>query len=278
MVKSDEVSSELKESIEYIDNKNLTKARNVLALALRKYEVEKKYLVERAETSEDLAAVGLAVEIASHDMMMMIRRSTNSIDDILKTIVSADYDEETLKTNLETLRGQISFVQSQIEGIQPIFKSSKRRSKDFRIEDIITKIQRYFLGDIGKNKIKIKIEKEGSPLVVRSNEAVLLQTFINLFDNSIYWLSKSDNSNKEIRIVLNGNKLELTFSDNGPGIRDDDIDFIFEPFFTTKGIDGRGLGLYITDQLLQRYDHTIEYKRKNKILTGANFLIRFNPN
>ena len=245
---------------------------------MRRYEVEKKYLVERAETTEDLAAVGLAVEIASHDMMMMIRRATNSIDNIFKTVVSTDYDEETLKTNLETLRGQISFVESQIEGIQPIFKSSKRRSKDFRIEDIITKIQKYFLGDIEKNKIKVKTDREGPPLVIRSNEAVLLQTFINLFDNSIYWLSKSDEENKEIKILLNGNKLELTFSDNGPGVRDDDLDFIFEPFFTTKGIEGRGLGLYITDQLLQRYDHSIEYLKKRKLLPGANFLIRFNPN
>lgn len=278
LVKSDEVLSELKESIEHLADNKVVKAKNVLAHALRRYEIEKKYLVERAEISEDLAAVGLAVEIASHDLMMMISRATNSVDDIIKTVITSNYDEEILKTNLETLRGQISFIESQIEGIQPIFKSSKRRSKDFRIKDVITKIQKYFLGDIGKNKIKVKIEAEGSPLVVRSNEAILLQIFINLFDNSIYWLSKSDVTNKEIKIILNGNKLELIFSDNGPGVREDDVDFIFEPFFSTKGIEGRGLGLYITDQLLQRYDHTIEYMLKKKILPGANFLIRFNIN
>jgi len=276
LVKSDEVLNELKESIEHINEKNLSKAQNVLAHALRRYQIEKKYLVDRAETSEDLAAVGLAVEIASHDLMMMISRATNSLDDIIKIVMTTDYDEETLKTSLETLRGQISFVESQIEGIQPIFKSSKRRSKDFRIKDIITKIQKYFLGDIEKNKIKVEIDTEGSPLIIRSNEAILLQIFINLFDNAIYWLSKSDASKKEIKIILNGDKLELIFSDNGPGVRDDDVDFIFQPFFSTKGIEGRGLGLYITDQLLQRYDHTIEYMLSKKILKGANFLIKFN--
>jgi K+-sensing histidine kinase KdpD len=98
---------------------------------------------------------------------------------------------------------------------------------------------------------------------------------MNLTDNSIYWLNNENNNSKKIHVFLDGNKFEVMFSDSGPGIREDDIPFIFNEFYTAKGIKGRGLGLYITKQLLNRYDFTIEYVNKNKKLHGANFKLNF---
>jgi len=71
--------------------------------------------------------------------------------------------------------------------------------------------------------------------------------------------------------------LTILCLDNGPGVKKDDVEFVFKPFFTTKGIKGRGLGLYITRQLLERYDYEINYidKQKNKLLKGANFAVSF---
>jgi signal transduction histidine kinase len=278
LVKSKEVLSNLNEAVRHLEDKSYSKAKKILSNSIKQYEIERKFLLDRAETSEDLASVGLAVEIASHDLMMMAHRATNTVDYIFKIIANDEFNLETLRTHLEVLRGQVSFVEDKIEGIQPIFKSSKRKRKDFRLKEIVEKIKEYFLGDIYKYKIKVSIQELNVPLVVKSNEAVLLQTFINLFDNAIYWLSRSEEKNKEIKILLDGNNFTTTFSDNGPGVQEDDIEFIFEAFFTTKGIDGRGLGLYITDQLLQRYDHSIEYMTKRKPLPGANFLINFSNN
>ena len=278
LVKSEEVLSNLNEAVKQLEDKSYFKAKKILSESIKKYELERKFLLDRAETSEDLASVGLAVEIASHDLMMMAHRATNTVDYIFKIISNDEFNLETLRTHLEVLRGQVSFVEDKIEGIQPIFKSSKRKRKEFRLKEIVEKIKGYFLGDIDKYKIKVSIQELNVPLVVKSNEAVLLQTFINLFDNAIYWVSRSEEKNKEIKILLDGNNFTVMFSDNGPGVQEDDVEFIYEAFFTTKGIDGRGLGLYITDQLLQRYDHSIEYITKKKPLPGANFLINFSNN
>ncbi len=71
---------------------------------------------------------------------------------------------------------------------------------------------------------------------------------------------------------------KLIFSDNGPGIKDDDVPYIFEAFYSRKGEDGRGLGLYIARRILERYDYSIELltKHSEKKLSGANFLVDFN--
>lgn len=111
--------------------------------------------------------------------------------------------------------------------------------------------------------------------MARHYPVVALQVLLNLFDNSIYWLE--DNTIKEIKIVLDGDQNRLIFADNGPGIREDDVAYIFEAFYSGKGELGRGLGLYIARQLLEKNDATIALAKHSseKLLPGANFIIDF---
>lgn len=113
--------------------------------------------------------------------------------------------------------------------------------------------------------------------MAKTTDAVLLQLLLNLFDNSVYWLQQTAEKNKKIEILLDGNKGQMIFSDNGPGVDEDDKPYIFEPFYSGKGEDGRGLGLYIARQLLERNDYSIELAdlKCEKILPGANFVINF---
>ena len=82
---------------------------------------------------------------------------------------------------------------------------------------------------------------------------------------------------KQIEVLLDGDKGIMIFSDNGPGIRKDDAPYIFEPFYSGKGEEGRGLGLYIARQLLERHAYSIELAdiSAEKRLSGANFVINF---
>ena len=97
----------------------------------------------------------------------------------------------------------------------------------------------------------------------------------NLFDNAVYWLQQTSQSEKKIEILLDGNKGRMIFSDNCPGVDKEDAPYIFEPFYSGKVDEGRGLGLYIARQLLERNDYTIELAelKADKILSGANFII-----
>ena len=103
-----------------------------------------------------------------------------------------------------------------------------------------------------------------------------MQVFINLLDNSVYWLKhKSNKEERKIIITFDIEDKTIVFSDNGPGISPDHEKFIFEAFFSGKGEEGRGLGLYIARQLLEKNDFSINLS-KEKILPGANFVIDFN--
>lgn len=239
------------------------------------YKKEKSYLVQRAEITEDLAGVGLSVEMTSHDIMLMIARA----DDIAKQLsrLSKNSADNEIRQRSDMLVGILSQVTDSMRDVQSLFKSAKRRKKALRIEPVLDKIFQIYKSLLEKKDVRYrKVVSPGSPLVADTNDGVVMQVLINLFDNASYWFDTVDRTEKEILVTLNGPQGELVFSDNGPGIDEQDLPYIFQPFYSGKGQEGRGLGLYIARQLLQRHDYAISIAEdRRKELPGANFVINF---
>lgn len=253
------------------------KAENMAKKLIKDYKKEYDVFKERIEIVEDLAAVGMTVEAASHDLMLMMSRATENLHGLLQMTEKSNFDYQKLRNGLMKLQEQQNFIQDQLSGIQPLFKSARRGIKSLNVLNIIRGVTRYYSVPMEKRKIVLTTKEVGEPLHIKCSEAVLLQVFINLLDNSIYWLTTTSKKDKKIEILIDNSKSEVKFADNGPGIKQDDVPYIFEPFFSTKGIKGRGLGLYIAQQLLERYDYQIYYinNDKEKLLDGANFLVSF---
>ena len=70
----------------------------------------------------------------------------------------------------------------------------------------------------------------------------------------------------------NGDRVEITVSDNGNGIPKNIVDKIFQPFFTTKPTgEGTGLGLSLAHEIVKA--HGGELKVETKEGEGTNFII-----
>ena len=258
------------------DNKDATEKLNEIE---KDYKAEKQFLVRRAETTENLAGVGLSVETASHDIMRMMGLVLTNIDNLISEIMSVnEIDKETLLNELNSMRGSLGFVHAQLKDIQLLFTSSKQRRRNINVKEILDRVSKIYKNTAKKANVSIEVEEiPGSPLVAKTTDAVLLQVLLNLFDNSIYWLGTIDVENKKILITLDGENCKLIFSDNGPGVKNSDLPYIFESFYSGKGEEGRGLGLYIARQLLERNDYSIDYAdlSSDKKLSGANFVVSF---
>lgn len=241
----------------------------------KEYKRERDYLVQRAEITEDLAGVGLSVEMASHDIMLMMTRA-NAIGKELARSSRNSVDEKVQK-KVDMLVGVLAQITESMRDVQSLFKSAKRRKKAIKIEPILDKISELYKSLLEERDIGYeKVVSRGSPLVADTTDGVVMQVLINLFDNASYWLDTVDRREKEIRVTVDGTEGELIFSDNGPGIDEEDSPYIFEPFYSGKGQEGRGLGLYIARQLLNRHDYNISIAGKDQAkLPGANFVVSF---
>ena len=263
---------ELKEGLEKAGHKS--QVREVAKIEAE-YKREKAYLSQRAEMTEDLAGVGLSVEVASHDIMLLMNRAQDIGRRLARTLRTVGGDE--IQEQADMLVGVLQQIADGMRDVQSLFKSSRRRRKVLKVEPVLDKIHQIYKSlleqrDIGYQKVKVG----DSPLVANTTDGVVMQVLINLFDNASYWLETVDSAKREIRVTIDGNQGELIFSDNGPGIDPEDLSYIFEPFYSGKGQEGRGLGLYIARQLLERHDYRIALAETHqRILPGANFVVSF---
>lgn len=268
------VASKFDELKNYVSGN--TQAMAIYNDLVKSYKVEQKYYTDGLNKTEDLAAVGLSVETASHDMSMMLNKGVESVDNLIKDIEGGVLTDEQIENELHSIRGMFSFVKDRMRDIQLLFKSSKQRRRPIRINDLLEKVEKIYKRTLLREHIDYSVNNIGSPITASCTDAVVLQLLINLFDNSVYWLTSPDVVDRKIVITLDGENKQLIFSDNGPGIREDDKPFIFEAFYSGKE-DGRGLGLYIARQLLQRMGYSISLAEisSEKVLSGANFVINF---
>lgn len=263
--------SELEKYIQ--DNKY---ALSVLNDSRTAYINEKNSYEKKLDISYDLAGIGLSVETASHDMMMMLRNGMNELEILEYSVKEQQISYKEISKRLKTIHNAFSFVSNHMRNIQLLFKSSKQKKKSIKINDILEKVVSIYKRSLIEENIELIIKPIGLPIVVQCTDAVLFQFLINLFDNAVYWLSVVHKEKKNITITIDGDNQKLIFSDNGPGVNKDDKPYIFEAFYSGKEV-GKGLGLYIARQLLNRMGFSIVLAEKESevILQGANFVINF---
>lgn len=240
------------------------------------FKQEQSYLTRRAELTEDLAGVGLSVEMASHDIMLLMERARKIGINLAKHAQKESI--ESVREQADMLVGVLEQVVAGMQDVQSLFRSSRRRRKKLRVEPILDKIHGIYKEVLEDHKITYhKLVVGTSPLVAHTTDGVVMQLLINLFDNAAYWLeTNAPDAPREIQVTLDGDMGELVFADTGPGVDADDKPYVFEAFFSGKGQEGRGLGLYIARQLLDRHEYTIDLADSSAgALSGANFVIRF---
>lgn len=280
IVANGEVEKRLDAVKEALEAGNIGEAKSAISQASTFYKAESDYMQRRVRITEDLAGVGLSVETASHDIMGMMSKVLLNLDGLIRDLVAGDeINRDNLLKELQSLSGGMSFIDRQLRDIQLLFTSSKQRRRPLDVRNLIDKVAAIYGRLLKKYKIQFTVDEPrgSSPLMAKTTDAVVLQLLINLFDNAVYWLNVIDRKNKEIRIYLDGNSGKMIFSDNGPGVREEDKPYIFEAFYSGKGEDGRGLGLYIARKLLERHDYGIELAdtSSEKRLSGANFVVSF---
>jgi PAS domain S-box-containing protein len=132
---------------------------------------------------------------------------------------------------------------------------------EFEMTTVIESVLTLYANKLKTKNISVHREFGVCP-PIRGLVGELNQAISNLIANA----ADAVDPNGVIRIALaclerpEGNLVQITIEDNGPGISAEHAELIFEPFFTTKKDIGTGLGLWVTREIVDRHGGTIEVR------------------
>lgn len=277
--KKDVVSQEINKALkENADNKAVVKALKTIQAQHDKARINYN---KRLDIVEQLAGAGMSIEVSSHELYSTMLKLGGKIyreQEILEEPPMIFNIDKAKKVNQDIIFLQKIALQ-QLDNIQKLLVSSKQRIKKINVNKEIREIISLYTEKLIDKDIQINFSNEKDVIIAETIDAVIYQTMCNLIDNSIYWLDNEDIINRRIIIDFDRQNNKIIFSDSGPGIDKNDEPYIFDAFFSGKGIKGRGLGLYISKRLLNKYDFNIRLaKEHEKIYEGATFVIELGEN
>ena len=216
------------------------------------------------------AGFGISVAISLHEINKI---TTNFYHSILQLIKSDNIN----KFDLEHLKETSASLKTELKRLGPLRTIRNERSVEFEITRSIKYASEIFKRRMKEKNIDFTIENPDDSFIVFGRYSAVNQVLGNLFDNSIYWIENSNNTERKIKIRLNKEYRTLIFADSGTDISDIIRPYLFEPGYSLK-IPPSGLGLYICKTYLNSMKARIyETPKKDRLpdMKGAQFTLDF---
>ncbi|MGI9533386.1 MAG: sensor histidine kinase [Thermodesulfobacteriota bacterium] len=252
-------------------NYSIERQKTSKELEKQKIDVEKAYSQLRSQSvqlihSEKMNTVGKMVAGISHGLNNPLMAVINTIQYLIEKTSEHDENLEVLKMAEESSQRCIDIVNN----LQS-FAHMEMEDSGFEAESLITIIDQvlYLLGyQIQKTNIKlIRNVPNNIPLLwMKINH--MQQVFLNIINNSIDSLEKSEKKEIVIEVISDGELVNVKIKDSGEGISPIHLQEIFDPFFTTKPIGKcAGLGLSISKNIIE--DHLGKISCESEVGVGT---------
>lgn len=177
-------------------------------------------------------------------------------------------EDANIKNKLMVIDDEANRAANIVKELLDFARNSELKLCNIDINNEISKV----LGIMNFQVKNIKVDTLFEPLPLIIGDSIRIQQVImNLLTNSIQ--SITENGEIKITTIAKEKYVEISISDNGCGIPDENIDKIFDPFFTTKDpANGTGLGLSICYGIIERHKGSIQVK--TEVDKGTTFTIK----
>lgn len=181
-------------------------------------------------------------------------------------------DQQTADIMIQEVERLNRVVGQLLEFARPITISKKATSVDTVIKESLRLIER----QAAEKNIKIETDFSSIVTKIQIDTDRISQVLLNLYLNAIE--SMQDEGHLNVALSMDEEKkwAIIKVTDNGAGIRKEDITHIFDPYFTTKP-SGTGLGLAIVHNIIDAHDGKMKVESSpGKDTTVTLFLPIFN--
>jgi len=219
--------------------------------------------------SEKLASLGKLAAGIAHEI-------NNPLGGILiySQLLLEDTDKNSpYYENLEKIVKETTRCKNTVKGLLQFARPKEPEMTLTNINDVLDKALSLLESQAIFQNITIKREYSSSIPRIIADNTQLQQVFINIIINAADAMEGKGILTLKTSLGEDDQKIEISITDTGHGIKKEDMNRLFEPFFTTKEVgSGTGLGLAICYSIIQKHEGTIGVQ--SQVGKGATFTIK----
>jgi nitrogen fixation/metabolism regulation signal transduction histidine kinase len=182
----------------------------------------------------------------------------------------AESDAEILQKSTKTIVQQVEALKEMVDDFSQYAKPAKKQAADVDLAVLVPEVLALYPG---RSEVKFNTRFEAGPLIIKGDPVSIRQVVHNLLINALEAIDNKGQIDINLQKVQKNYSdfVEMSFYDNGTGIKEEQIEKIFEPYVTTK-TKGTGLGLAIVKKIVEEHGGSIWVDTKYK--DGAGFIIQ----
>lgn len=213
----------------------------------------------RAQTRqlEQRAFLGEFMGVFAHEVLNPL----NGISTGLELLAARLGEESPHRDLIARMEADCSRLAHQMEALKSLSKPYDPKQEPVNIGEVVSRLVERWRPRMARLKITPIVQVDENVPMVLGDWRALEQVFMNLISNAMDAMSQ-EGGVLSVRVKRNYSEtlrpqVEITVSDNGPGIPEEIRERIFQPFVTTKP-HGTGLGLPITKRIVTAHHGTIK--------------------
>jgi len=160
-----------------------------------------------------------------------------------------------------------------IRRMRSLLKKAPFELKRLDLNDIVRDTVEFLSSLAVGRKVELVSRIALETLPILADRIQLQQVILNLVVNGIDAMRDTSSENRIISIRTSriDNYAQLSVSDRGPGVAEEQLNEIFQPFYTSKA-EGMGMGLSIARTIIEA--HNGQIWAKNRDHGGASFKVK----
>jgi len=232
-------------------------------------EGEKQRMEQQLQLAGRLAAVGELAAGVAHEL----NNPLSSIQAYAQLINDRTDLDETMRDDVETIYREAQRASKITSNLLSFAQKHYPEKRPISMNDALVSSLELHAYRMRVNNIDILIELEADLPMTLADFHQMQQVFVNIITNAEQAMSEAHGRGKlSLETQKVGEMIHISFTDDGPGIPEENIERIFDPFFTTKEVGkGTGLGLSICYGIVQDHGGCIDVISKPG--QGATFVV-----
>jgi len=219
---------------------------NIIFLWAQYFLLKKKVQRENAQTEHHkLELVGKLAASTAHE----IRNPLTGIKGLIK-LLSEEYHDQKAQSYFEVIQTEIDRINVIVSELLVLGKPTAHTLKTDNVNTILTEIEPIIHSEANFMNVELTINYSKENLPVSCVKDQLKQVILNLTKNSLQAMPFG--GKLSIALEKQAEQCLITVTDNGVGMKQDQINQAFNPFFTLKK-DGSGLGLTVCRRIIDSY-------------------------